>query len=183
MVPEVGPAFSEEDRGALLRLAHYAIEATLRRAPLEFGAQSASLTVLRGIFITLHIEGKLRGCVGQVAPRYRLYRAVAETAIGAAFNDPRFLPVTASEAPQLKIEISVLSPLQPCVPEAFEVGRHGVLISKGGNRGLLLPQVATEHGWDRIRFLQEACHKAGLALDAWKHDALIQTFTAEIITD
>ena len=126
---------------------------------------------------------ELRGCVGYVAPVAPLYRAVAETARAAAFEDSRFLPVTQEEAPRLEVSLSVLSPLFPILPGAVEVGRHGLVISHGGRRGLLLPQVAVEHGWDRETFLEQTCRKAGLPLDAWRKGATIEAFTAEVFSD
>ena len=138
---------------------------------------------MRGAFTTLHLNGKLRGCIGYVVPTHSLYRTVAETARAAAFDDPRFSPVTADEAADLEIEISVLSPLRPIRPEEIVVGRHGLVIRKGFRRGLLLPQVPVEWGWDRETFLAQTCKKAGLALDAWEQGAEIQAFTAEVFGD
>jgi AmmeMemoRadiSam system protein A len=109
-----------------------------------------------------------------------VYQAVAETARAAAFEDTRFRPVTREEAPHLEIELSVLSPPQAIAPEAVEIGRHGLLISMAGRRGLLLPQVPVEHNWDRATFLEQTCRKAGLPVDAWKQGALIEAFTAEV---
>jgi len=112
-----------------------------------------------------------------------LYRAVAETARAAAFEDSRFWPVTPEESPALQISLSVLSPLFPITASEVEVGRHGLLISAGLRRGLLLPQVPVEHGWDRETFLAQTCHKAGLPLDAWRKSATIEAFTAEVFGD
>ena len=135
---------------------------------------------MRGAFTTLHLRGRLRGCIGYVIPTHSLYRTVAETAQAAAFDDPRFPPVTAEEAPHLKVEISVLSPLQPIRPEEVVTGVHGLIVSKGGRRGLLLPQVPVEWGWDRETFLSQTCRKAGLPPDAWRQDIDLQAFTAEV---
>jgi len=132
------------------------------------------------VFTSLHLQGELRGCVGYVLPISPLYRAVAETAQAAAFDDTRFLPVTLEEARELEIELSILSPPKAIAPEAIEVGRHGLLISMAGRRGLLLPQVASERHWDSATFLQQTCHKAGLPHDAWKRGAAIEAFTAEV---
>jgi AmmeMemoRadiSam system protein A len=112
-----------------------------------------------------------------------LYKTVIETAPSAAFEDPRFVPVTLSEAPGLKISISVLSPVAPIHAEDVMIGRHGLIVSEGVFRGLLLPQVPVEHGWDRVTFLEQTCRKAGLPLDAWKFGAKIEAFTAEIFGD
>ena len=116
-------------------------------------------------------------------PIVPLYRAVAETARAAAFEDSRFLPVTKEEALELEVSLSVLSRLFPIHPEAVEVGRHGLVISLGARRGLLLPQVAVEHGWDRETFLEQSCCKAGLPRDAWRQAATVEAFTAEVFAD
>jgi AmmeMemoRadiSam system protein A len=125
----------------------------------------------------------LRGCIGYAVPIAPLYRAVAETARAAAFEDSRFLPVTMEEAPRLEVSLSVLSGLVPIRPEAVEVGRHGLVISQGPRRGLLLPQVPVEQNWDRETFLGQTCRKAGLPPDAWRHAATIEAFTAEVFGD
>ena len=106
-----------------------------------------------------------------------------ETARAAAFDDPRFVPLSLDEARDPSVSISVLSPLEPISPEQVEVGRHGLLVSDGVRRGLLLPQVPLEHGWDRIAFLEQTCRKAGLPLDAWRMGASIEAFTAEVFGD
>ena len=115
-----------------------------------------------------------------VAP---LHRAVAETARAAAFQDSRFLPVTKDEVSQLEISLSVLSRLFPVPSCSVEVGRHGLVISDGARRGLLLPQVPIENGWDQETFLEQTCRKAGLPLDAWRKNAMIEAFTAEVFCD
>jgi len=172
--------YSAAERTEMLRLAHQAIEAALAGRKLEFTPASERLLEPRGAFTTLHLEGHLRGCVGHVYPVKPLYRTVAETAAAAAFNDTRFPAVTADEASRLKVEISVLSPLLPIAAEDIEAGRHGLVITLGSRRGLLLPQVAVEFGWDAPTFLQETCHKAGLPPDAWERGAVIEAFTAEV---
>jgi AmmeMemoRadiSam system protein A len=172
--------YSPEERAELLRLAHEAIEAGLSDRKLELNPISERLLESRGAFTTLHLDRRLRGCVGYVYPVKPLYRTVAETAMAAAFNDTRFLPVTAEEAPRLKVEISVLSRLAPIAPEDIEAGRHGLVVTLGSRRGLLLPQVAIEFGWDARVFLEETCHKAGLLPDAWERGATIEAFTAEV---
>jgi len=174
------PLYSAQERAELLRLAHEAIEAALAGRKLELNPTSERLLEPRGAFTTLHLEGNLRGCVGYVYPVKPLYRTVVETAAAAAFNDTRFLPVTAEEAPRLKVEISVLSPLVPIAAEDIEAGRHGLVVTLGSRRGLLLPQVAVEFGWDARTFLQETCLKAGLPPDAWERGAVIEAFTAEV---
>jgi AmmeMemoRadiSam system protein A len=172
--------YSAEERAALLRLAHQAIEARLAGIELNLVASSAHLEERRGAFTTLRLDGELRGCVGYVLPLYSLYRTVAETAVGAAFHDVRFPPLRAEEAPRLKIDISVLSAIEPILPDHIEVGLHGLVITYSGRRGLLLPQVAVERGWDRRTFLEQTCLKSGCPPDAWQRGAIIEAFTAEI---
>ena len=172
--------YSPEERRILLRLAHQAIEAALARRDPDLTPPSEHLAECRGAFTTLHLHGKLRGCIGYVFPNQSLYRTVAETARAAAFDDPRFEPVEAAEGPELKIEISVLSPLRAAAPEDVVVGKHGLLVQQGGRRGLLLPQVPVEWEWDRETFLAQTCLKAGLAPDAWTRGAELQVFTAEV---
>jgi AmmeMemoRadiSam system protein A len=175
--------FSSEERELLLRLAHDSIISALEGRAISYDAPTPHLSEPRGAFCSLYLHGELRGCVGYVIPAPSLYRAVAETARAAAFDDNRFLPVSKNEGSALEIELSILSPPQPIGPEAIEVGRHGLLISQHGHRGLLLPQVALERKWDSITFLEQTCRKAGLPLDAWKKSATIQAFTAEIFGD
>jgi AmmeMemoRadiSam system protein A len=121
--------------------------------------------------------------VGYAVPVAPLYRAVAETARAAAFDDSRFQPVSRDEAPQLAVSLSVLSLVFPIRPEEVEVGRHGLLISRGSHRGLLLPQVPLEYGWDRETFLSQTCRKAGLPADALRKGAVLEAFTAEVFGD
>jgi AmmeMemoRadiSam system protein A len=192
--------FSFEQRRILLRIAHEAILSVLElRAPPETTPLPTGLSDPRGVFTTLYLRGdmpgdphadlhgdlrrQLRGCVGYAVPIAPLYRAVAETARAAAFEDSRFLPVTKEEALKLEVSLSVLSQLFPIHPEAVEVGRHGLVISQGARRGLLLPQVSVENSWDRETFLEQACRKAGLPPDAWRKNATVEAFTAEIFAD
>lgn len=134
-------------------------------------------------FVTLHARGALRGCVGTIRARTPLYQAVAEAAVSAALHDPRFPPLEADELPALEIEISVLSPMFPLEPGQVKPGEHGLLISDGYYRGLLLPQVASEHGWSREQFLEETCLKAGLDREAWKRGAKLEAFTAFVFSE
>jgi AmmeMemoRadiSam system protein A len=172
--------FSQDERTILLRLAHDSILSALEGREIPLDSPTPHLAEPRGAFTTLYLVGELRGCVGYVFPVSSVYRAVAETARAAAFEDARFRPVTLAEASRLEIELSILSPPQPISIEAIEIGRHGLLIGMAGNRGLLLPQVPVEHNWDRITFLEQTCRKAGLPLDAWKNGATIEAFTAEV---
>jgi AmmeMemoRadiSam system protein A len=180
---ELEPQYTSEERTALLQLAHEAILAPLEsREPRPF-SPSAHLSESRGAFTTVYSNGQLRGCVGYPTAVMPLYKTVVETSQSAAFEDPRFTPVTLTEVPGLKISISVLSPVFPVKAEDVTVGRHGLIISQQGYRGLLLPQVPVEHGWDRIAFLEQTCRKAGLPPSAWKSGATIEAFTAEVFGD
>ncbi len=177
------PEYSAQERQLLLRLAHDAIESLVlgRKPPVP--ATSSHLEEPRGVFTTIYRYGKLRGCVGYVRPVSPLCQAVIETAQAAAFQDTRFVPVTADEVQDLSVSLSVLSPLRPIQPEEVEIGKHGLVVSMGGRRGLLLPQVPVEHGWDRVTFLEQTCRKAGLLPDACKAGALLESFTAEVFGD
>lgn len=123
----------------------------------------------------------MRGCIGHVVGFVPLWRAVEENAVAAAFSDPRFPPLTARELDEVHIEISVLSPLRQVAADEVVVGRDGLLVERGASRGLLLPQVATEYGWDRETYLDHTCRKAGLEPRTWRQpDTRISTFTAEV---
>ena len=182
-VPPPTSEYGWEERQLLLQLAHRAIATALEGGQLDLTPPTDHLAEMRGAFTTLHLEGRLRGCIGYVNPDHSLYRTVAETAQAAAFDDPRFMPVSAEEAPLLSVEISVLSRLRSIRADEVAVGVHGLLIAKGGHRGLLLPQVPVEWGWDREKFLAQTCLKAGLSPDAWRQGADLQAFTAEIFGD
>lgn len=135
----------------------------------------------RPVFVTLTVDGKLRGCVGHLDPAGTLEECVASCALSSATADPRFSPLRPDEFPQLRLEISLLSPpVLAAGPQDVVVGRHGIIVSQGGRRGLLLPQVATEHGWTPETFLSQASLKAGLRPDAWRAGARIHLFTAEV---
>ncbi len=175
--------FSAEERVLLLGMAHDAILSQLERREIFLDPPSAHLAQPRGAFTSIYLRGDLRGCVGYVLPIGSVYQAVAETARAAAFEDTRFSSVTREEATDLKIQLSILTPPRPISAEEVEVGRHGLLVSMDGHRGLLLPQVAVERGWDRTTFLEQTCRKAGLPLDAWRKNATIEAFTAEVFGD
>jgi AmmeMemoRadiSam system protein A len=184
-LPHTAGEFSPEERALLLLLAHNSIASALPHPDTssdlpKINPPTPHLAEPRGVFTSLYLHADLRGCVGYVLPTSPVYRAVAETARAAAFNDTRFSPVTADEAPHLQIELSILTPPQPINPEAIEIGRHGLLISHHGRRGLLLPQVPAERQWDRITFLEQTCRKAGLPHDAWRNGASIAAFSAEV---
>lgn len=175
--------FTPEERAVLLRLAHESILSALERREISLTPPSPHLDEPRGAFTTIYFHGTLRGCVGYVFPVASLYRTVAETARAAAFEDTRFSPVSPQEAPELDVSLSILSPLRVITPGEVEIGRHGLVVSHGGRRGLLLPQVPVEHRWDRATFMEQTCRKAGLPLDAWRQGATLEAFTAEVFGD
>jgi len=175
--------YSPEERELLLQIAHQSILSFLEGQDISLPAPAAHLAQPRGVFTTLYSDRRLRGCVGFPTPILAVYRAVMETARAAACEDPRFRPISLQETRALQISISVLSPLQTVSPDEIEIGRHGLVISRGAQRGLLLPQVPAEHGWDRITFLEQTCLKAGLSPDAWLSGAHIDAFTAEVFAD
>jgi uncharacterized protein len=177
------PEYSPQERTLLVQIARESILSFLERREMSLFTPSAHLSEPRGVFTTLYSQDKLRGCVGYPTPILPLYRAVVETARAAASEDPRFYPVQLEETRDLMISLSVLSQLQLILPEQVEVGRHGLVISKAGLRGLLLPQVPVEHGWDHTTFLEQTCLKAGLPPDAWRTGAKIEAFTAESFGD
>lgn len=177
------PLLSDPQRHALVALARAAVDAqvtgTRLPAPPEIPLPSAS-----GVFVTVTSHGELRGCLGTLAcPPGHLADEVVRCAADAASRDPRFDPVAPAELPDLGVEVSVLGPLEsidPHAPEAVVVGRHGLVVEQGRRRGLLLPQVATEWGWNAEQFLRQTCVKAGLAPDAWEHGAEVSRFTADV---
>jgi len=138
----------------------------------------------RGVFVTLHRDGELRGCIGYPLPYKPLGEAVVDNAIAAATEDPRFPAVTAKELPELDIEISVLTiPQKADGPDQVRVGRDGIIISKGFQRGLLLPQVPVEQGWKLEQYISYGCRKAGLAQDEWKRGVQIEVFQASVFAE
>jgi AmmeMemoRadiSam system protein A len=167
----------------LLQIAHQAIVALVEGKDITCPVPSPHLAEPRGVFTTIYSDGKLRGCVGFPVATLSLFKAVAETARAAASEDPRFVRVSLQEARSLRISISILSPLRSIIAAEVEIGRHGLVISQGARRGLLLPQVPVELGWDRNTFLEQTCLKAGLPSDAWYSGAHIEAFTAEVFGD
>jgi AmmeMemoRadiSam system protein A len=173
---------SDADRLRLLQIARDAIVVHVSGArPIAEEPASASLDRPGGAFVTLHKNGELRGCVGHLEANQPLPAVVRECAVAACSADPRFPPVSAVELPDLEIELSLLGVFDVVASsEEIEVGRHGLLIEQNWQRGLLLPQVATEWRWDTETFLAQTCHKAGLPRDAWKRGAKIWRFEAEV---
>ena len=174
-----------EQRRTLLRIAREAIADVLegRRPDLTRVDVDDTLRRPAGAFVTLNDEhGDLRGCIGSIHPVAPLFQAVASSAVSAAIRDPRFYPVRRGELETLHLEISVMGPIERVTDvKEIEVGRDGLIVSRGGYAGLLLPQVATEYGWDRETFLSQTCVKAGLPPSAWQApDTKIERFAAEV---
>jgi AmmeMemoRadiSam system protein A len=175
---------TDAEKRRLLELARTALEEAVRCGRLsEVAEPSEALRTPCGAFVTLYKGKQLRGCIGHIDALRPLYLTVRECAAAAALEDPRFDPVTPAELPSLRLDISILSLLEDIAPDQVEVGRHGLLISRGARRGLLLPQVAVEWNWDREQFLEETCLKAGLPPNAWRHGARIQAFTAQVLEE
>lgn len=179
------PSHSETDRRALLELARRAIaEAVSLRRAVGTIPRTGVFAERRGVFVSLHARGRLRGCIGIVEATEPLGAAIARCAASAAQQDPRFSPVGDDELQALQIEISLLSVPEPILPENIEIGKHGLLISLGAKRGLLLPQVAVEHKLSREKFLEETCRKAGLEANAWREPATrVEGFSCEVFSE
>jgi AmmeMemoRadiSam system protein A len=176
---------SSDDWLALVEIARRAIASAIleKRLP-DFPVFPPALTERCGAFVSLYDVGDLRGCVGQIENPGPLADVVARCAISAALYDSRFTPIRAEEIATLEIEISVLSAPERISPEAIVAGRHGLMVVRGSNRGLLLPQVATERKWSGQRLLEETCVKAGVPRDAWRDSATeVYGFTAEVYSE
>ena len=169
------------ERRALLQLARQAIAARLEGRSVDALAAVGGLARRTGAFVTIRQNNRLRGCLGSVQDDAPLVEIVARCAGDAATQDPRFSPLPLDDLPEVVLEISVLGPVEPVSdPTAVEVGRHGLVVEQGTHRGLLLPQVPTEWGWDRETFISQTCVKAGLAPDAWRSGARLFTFEADV---
>lgn len=173
---------TEEEKRELLNLARNAISEYVTNGKVpEVEMKNPKLKADGAVFVTVKRNGSLRGCIGHIQPTMPLYQSVIKNAIAACSSDRRFPPMKKDELKDMDVEVSVLSPLEPLKDvRNIQVGKHGLIIVKGMQSGLLLPQVATEFGWDRETFLEHLCSKAGLPKDSWK-DAELYTFTAEII--
>lgn len=179
------PGFDDRARRYLIDLARRAIAARLAGDPPPAGDDAPeSLGYPGAAFVSVKVEGELRGCIGTITAVESLAGTVARCAAAAATEDPRFPPLEPAELSAARIEISVLGPRVPvAVPAGIVVGRHGLLVTLGSRRGLLLPQVAAEHGWDPETFLRETCRKAGLGETAWKQGAVVEAFEAEVFSE
>ena len=172
---------TDDQRRALLDLARQSVAAAVMQQG-TVAVDSLELPDASGVFVTIKRGGALRGCLGTLQNRDGLAAEVVRCAADSATEDPRFPPVSASELPELRLEISVLGPLEPidARPDSFTIGIHGLVAEQGNHRGLLLPQVATEWGWDAEQFLGQTCVKAGLPPDAWRRGARFYRFAAEV---
>jgi AmmeMemoRadiSam system protein A len=189
------PPLAEEEQALLLRLARDSLSGWLGQPTTgiadDLDALPAPLHEMRGAFVTLHVDGELRGCIGNVRPTASLGRLVAELAVAAASRDYRFSGLEAAELHRLEIEISILSPpMSIDSPDDIEVGRHGLIAARGPYVGLLLPQVAAHQQWDSPAFLSHTCEKAGLPPDSWREwaagrdpDLSIQVFSAQVFSE
>jgi uncharacterized protein len=179
---------TDAQRKRLLDVARKSIAGALGGEMPGWSAEQFDETLRKpaGAFVTLRTgSGDLRGCIGSIRAIEPLFKAVASSAVSAAFRDPRFSPVRADELPRLKLEISVMGPIEPVRDEAeIEVGRDGLIISRGRQAGLLLPQVASEYGWDRQTFLDQTCLKAGLPPGCWRlPETQLERFSAEVFSE
>jgi AmmeMemoRadiSam system protein A len=175
----------KDDQAALLHIARAAIAEAVGVESAEFSPLSLrDPQTTGGAFVSIHINDDLRGCVGSLESDRPLVDVVRRCAVSAAVADPRFPALSSSEWPSASVEISVLGAVEPVADiSEIEVGRHGLIAQRGGRRGLLLPQVATEHHWDAEEFASRTCQKAGLPHDAWRTGATLLKFEAEVFGD
>lgn len=174
-------SINSEAKQELLRIARDTVTSILEGKEVNLSNSIIALQREGGAFVTIHKKGELRGCIGIFESNKPLYETVAEMAKNAAFEDPRFSPIKVSEMDEIDFEISALSPLKEIYDiKKIEVGKHGIYITKGLNRGVLLPQVATEQGWDLETFLSHTCLKAGLSSNEWCHGVKIEIFSADV---
>jgi AmmeMemoRadiSam system protein A len=174
----------DREKTLLLEVARSAVTAAVERREVPSELPRGDLKGFGGVFVTLRRRGRLRGCIGQIVSSEALVEVVAYCAKAAALEDPRFDPICPHELAEVEIELSVLSRLEEIAPEQIEAGKHGLMVSQGWRRGVLLPQVAIEFQWTAERLLEETCVKAGFARDAWKDpETRIQGFTAEIFCE
>jgi uncharacterized protein len=180
------PVLNESACKELLVLARATLESYLATGQVpDHRAAHAELMAGSAAFVSLHKGDELRGCIGLLSDEGELFRTVQRCVLSAALHDTRFRPVTRDELPELHIEISVLSRTQAITDvRQIEVGKHGLIIARGSQRGLLLPQVAANNNWDRETFLTQTCRKAGLPAQAWRQpDTMIQVFEAQVFAE
>jgi len=178
-------SLNSEQQRFLLGLARTAIRHHLETGKTyDIEIEDTALKEKKGAFVTLKENDTLRGCIGYPLPYKELYKTVIEAAIAAATQDFRFVPLTIEELPEIKIEISVLSIPKPITDiSEIQVGKHGIIVSKGLNKGLLLPQVPVEWNWNLETYLRHGCLKAGLEEDEWKKGANIEIFSAQVFSE
>ena len=176
---------NDEQRRQLLDIARCAVTARVAGTRMA-SSPAVGFPEASGVFVTVKIDGQLRGCLGTLDRVRDLPADVARCAANAASEDPRFPAITAGELARLAIDVSVLGPVERIDPQqddAIAIGEHGLVVEHGERRGLLLPQVAIEWGWTRERFLCQTCVKAGLPPDAWQQGAIVYRFAAEVFGD
>jgi len=173
---------SGDERSALLSIARGAIRHAIAGEPFTAGDAPPTLRVPAGAFVTLKLHGELRGCIGMLEAERPLVDSVADAAVAAATRDRRFARLRPEELDDVSLEISVLGPfVEVGDPNEIVVGRDGLYLRAGLNGGILLPQVASERGWDREAFLDHLCLKAGVPPGTWRRsDACLERFTAEV---
>jgi AmmeMemoRadiSam system protein A len=176
---------TQEEKIVLLQLARRTIADRFEGKKTPPASATPSLREECGVFVTLHKNGKLRGCIGYITATKPLIQLVTDAALASAFQDTRFEPLRREELDRVEIEISVLSPPRRIENlEEIEVGKHGIIMRQGFRSGLLLPQVAEEYGWDRETFLINTCYKAGLSGNCWRDPATeIEIFTAIVFNE
>ncbi|HXH24595.1 MAG TPA: AmmeMemoRadiSam system protein A [Vicinamibacterales bacterium] len=174
-----------DEQAELLELARRALRArVLGETSPALDRLDGGLAAPCGAFVSLHRGDELRGCLGRLTPDWPLARVVAHLAAIVADSDPRFGPVGPDELDELDIEISVLTPEREIASiDEIDIGRHGVVVERGRARGVLLPQVAVEHGWDAQAFVEQACLKAGLPADGWRRGARVYVFEAAVFNE
>ncbi|HVB88041.1 MAG TPA: AmmeMemoRadiSam system protein A [Candidatus Dormibacteraeota bacterium] len=179
------PPLLSSDKQFVLQVSREALLAAVEaRFALDDFPPSTNLPLAAGAFATLHRRGRLRGCIGQIGAPQPIVPLVAYCARAAALEDPRYGPVQIHEVPEIEIELSILSALEEISLDRIEIGKHGLMVTRGANRGVLLPQVATQHHLDALSFLEEVCAKAGLDRSAWrKAGTRLQAFTAEVFAE
>ncbi len=180
---------TDNDKKALLKLARESIKyylendrcATVDELDFEI---TPGMSEIMGGFVTLHLHGQLRGCIGEIFPTRELYKVVFERAVDSAFNDYRFRPLTAEEFDAIEIEISALSMPEPVGSwKDIIIGKHGITLEKNGRSAVFLPQVAPEQGWGIEETLTHLAMKAGLPADAWRENCSFQVFEAIVFSE
>lgn len=177
--------FSKAVTQFVVGIARDAILSQINKTPIHLVENPyPELEQVLGVFVTLSLDGKLRGCIGNIIGQYPLYLGIQNMAIQAAFHDPRFPALTPKEFDALHIELSILSPLTPIHPQQVKVGTHGLLLRYHGLSGVLLPQVPTEQGWDKKDYLEGLAHKTGVSVEVFNHkDVELFGFTATILKE